>query len=77
MRDRSIEAAGCEGKYAFASRGLAERVQNRRRGHIRATRGQAAYKCRFCHSWHIGTKSPQRQRHEMARYVKHYEDRRC
>lgn len=57
------KAAGCEGKFAYATRTLAElaiaavsRRNKRRKG--RRLSGLHPYRCEFCDHWHIGNRKP-------------------
>ncbi len=82
MRDDvEYELAGCTGKEAFDSYGEAHRVQKRRvkRGRSRKSDRERAkmqvYRCRACHSWHIGTKRPEMQKKEVGRFLRQQRER--
>lgn len=49
-------AAACDGKHPFASKALALEVANRRR-HGKGRAPAKVYRCEFCGSYHIGSKS--------------------
>lgn len=44
-------ASSCDGKVAFLTKGTARSACNRRPGRV-------VYKCKHCHSWHVGTPDP-------------------
>lgn len=51
--DQLRQLSECEGKQRFQSRDDALRVARRIR---RSKRGYDIYRCRYCRSWHVGTK---------------------
>ena len=62
-------AASCEGKQAFASRALADKVQTRRcKQFDRSYESGRPYRCRVCGQFHIGTKQPVRSNRDMRHY---------
>jgi len=54
--DREFIASSCEGKEAFETSGIANRVQRRRGRKGGDFKHQQSYRCRICHAWHIGKK---------------------
>lgn len=56
----------CDGKHGYESYAQATAIA--RRGAHNRVGTTDAYKCQFCHKWHIG--QPSRNRHKKARSVK-------